>query len=181
MTINTQNNSFRGWEGFAIAIEQLKADFGEAIITIFVSSFLQMDVSVYLLRFLSTIHYARQQQRFSKSRPEADARWIEIRQSMRAESLGSYPVVGFFFFFSPPLCASPANSTAQQGPTKTTTNRGALINCSDIEQPRKAAEPQSERRLTLGSERNCCTLLQHGSTHAWFQQTEAASRCFFFL
>lgn len=58
-TINTQRNSFRGTEGFAIAVEHLEAKFGEAIITIFVSSLLQMDVSVYLLCFLSTIHYAR--------------------------------------------------------------------------------------------------------------------------
>lgn len=60
MTINTQINSFRGGrEGFAIAIEHLKADFGEAVITVFVSSFLQMDVSVYLLGFLFGKHYAR--------------------------------------------------------------------------------------------------------------------------
>lgn len=58
-TINTQRNSFKGREGFAIVVEHLGAIFGEAIITIFVSSLLQMDVSVYLLCFFSTIHYAR--------------------------------------------------------------------------------------------------------------------------
>lgn len=35
-TMNTQRNSFRGREGFAIAVEHLEAEFGEAIIiTIF--------------------------------------------------------------------------------------------------------------------------------------------------
>lgn len=45
--MKTQRNSFRGREGFAIAVEHLWAKFGEAIVTIFVSSLLQMDVSVY--------------------------------------------------------------------------------------------------------------------------------------
>lgn len=33
--MNTQRNSFRGREGFAIAVEHLEAKFGEAIITTF--------------------------------------------------------------------------------------------------------------------------------------------------
>lgn len=58
-TINTQRNSFKGREGFAIAVEHLEAEFGEAIISIFDSSLLQMDVSVYSLCSFSTTHYAR--------------------------------------------------------------------------------------------------------------------------
>lgn len=65
--IKTQRKSFRGREGFAIAVEHLEAKFGEAIITIFVSTLLQMDVSVSLLASFSARHYARSPERVCES------------------------------------------------------------------------------------------------------------------
>lgn len=61
MTIKTQTKSFEGRGRFAIGAEHLKADFGEAVITIFVFFLFspQMDESVYSLGFLLAIHYAR--------------------------------------------------------------------------------------------------------------------------
>lgn len=60
MTIKTQTKSFDGRGRFAIGAEHLKADFGEAVITIFVFLFSpQMDKSFFSLGFLFAIHYAR--------------------------------------------------------------------------------------------------------------------------
>lgn len=135
-TINAQRSSFRGREGFAIAVEHLEAKFGEAIITIFVSSLLQMDVSVYLLGSLSTIHYARLRQRVCKSRPEADVRWTRISQN-KIDASRKLDFVSLVFFFLPPLsfpCLLP-NRQPNRGPQKlpqTAKPPPPLLSCNEL-------------------------------------------------
>lgn len=96
-TINTQRNSFKGREGFAIAVEHLEATFGEAIITIFVSSLLQMDVSVYLLCFLSTYitHVSRSGSANLDPRRTCGGVKAAKTKSMRAECLDFVSLVFF--------------------------------------------------------------------------------------
>lgn len=146
-TMNTQRNSFKGREGFAIAVEHLEAECGEAIITIFDSSLLQMDVSVYSLCSFSTTHYARWRQRVCKSRPEADVRWREISQSKidASRKLGFVSLVYL-------LCA--CRQTSKAFKTATDGEAPPVISYSSIEQLTKAVEPESGCRLTPGSERN---------------------------
>lgn len=160
-TRNTQRNSFSGREGFAIAVELLEAECAGAVIAIvavFASSLLQMDVSVYSLGSFSSTHPARWQRRVCRRGPGADARRSETNPSADRSRVCRRTERGLH---------SRRRQTAKPPP---------VISCSGIKQPTKAVEPECGCSLAPGSERSRCTLLKLGSTHAWFHRAEAELR-----
>lgn len=65
MIKNTQRNILTGKPGFNIVVDHLHGIFSKARNTIFFSSLLQMDVSLYLLTIFAMTHYVHTSSRYN--------------------------------------------------------------------------------------------------------------------